>query len=400
MASYAGHLQYFGSPQKYASQIQATGYGNLSDKGAATDFIRDNPGLFGSQGSLVPGTPQQSTSWTPGGIVPGSALKPFTTQQQTQQTEQDTQDQFTGTLPTRQYAPMMPWEEAMRMAGEKLDPLTELARMNLNNTFNKQRKMLPKQLNARGQLYGGLRAGGESQLTQDQGSALEALTLRANAEKSSMAENIRNFEHNRAMKQADDMYQSELDKYKMNYDKWKTGMDNYRTDTKEKNSRALALENLRLQQEAAKRAADQQVFSNTRLQEQDVYKKERDVIGDQRYAQEFGLKQRETDYATSKPYYNPNTGAAPRPTQTEIKNNAMGSAYDAVDSAFSAGMSAEQVINNIRSQSAALVRNGIDPEAVVKYAESHMGATPPPPVDNWYDRADNFVGGWLPGGNY
>jgi len=296
VTSYAGHLQYFGSPQKYASQIQATGYSNLSDKGAAGDFIRDNPSLFGQQGSIVPGAPQQSTGWTSGGIVPGAGMQLQTQSTNTQQNQPPSQ--FTGTLPTKQYAPMMPWEEAMRMAGQKLDPLTELSRINLNNTFNKQKALLPKMLNARGQLYGGLRAGGETQLTQDQTKTLEELNLRANAEKSSMAENIRNLDYTRATKQADDMYQSEMDKYNAGYKQWETGMNNYRTDARERNNQALALANLKLQQEAAKRAAEQQT-------EQSAYRQERDAIGDQRYAQEFGLKQRQTDYDINKPYYNP-----------------------------------------------------------------------------------------------
>jgi hypothetical protein len=46
VADYRGHIQYFGSPEKYAEAIKRKGWDKLSDKAAAWQFMQDYPQYF------------------------------------------------------------------------------------------------------------------------------------------------------------------------------------------------------------------------------------------------------------------------------------------------------------------------------------------------------------------
>ena len=65
-------------------------------------------------------------------------------------------------------------------------------------------------------------------------------------------------------------------------------------------------------------------------------------------------------------------------TQTDRFNNNLADAYDAVDAAISGGSNRDAIMAKINSQTAALVRAGVDPADVVAYLDGRIPTAPSP----------------------
>ena len=256
--------------QKYVNDMGAEGYAaainsklsdpnaTWDDKAAATAFMADYPQYFPKPTVQQPVDPvvQQLLS-----IIDG--LK----------------DPQTPTAPTTNVEYAIPegmtMEEALARAGQQLDPMTALARMNTTKAFASEREKLPQYLNARGQLFGGLRAGGESELTQREASALEQADLLAAANKSQVASSIKEGEDARAKSIADSIYQASMNNANLALSKWNTDMSSYNQNRQSAISAALTLIAEQRQREAAATAANQ-------------------------WQQSFGLQSDEFDYTRDK----------------------------------------------------------------------------------------------------
>lgn len=91
------------------------------------------------------------------------------------------------------------------------------------------------------------------------------------------------------------------------------------------------------------------------------------------------------------------SSSTPKPTQTERQNSALADAYDAVDQAYNAGLTYDEIESNIKSQTSNLTRQGVDIQKVLDYAASKAPAAQEEP--GWYSRLDQKLGGWLPFGS-
>lgn len=153
--------------------------------------------------------------------------------------------------------PSISYEEAMQRASGVLGPQMEASKSRLMQTYMKQRKLLPKYLNARGQLYSGLRTGGEAALSQEEAMALEQLSLDIAAKQAEMAQSIQERDENRARALAEQMWQAQQADADKQLALYQAAMQNYAA---EKDSRANLLLRLMQQEEdkeTAARAAQQ-----------------------------------------------------------------------------------------------------------------------------------------------
>ena len=98
-------------------------------------------------------------------------------------------------------------------------------------------------------------------------------------------------------------------------------------------------------------------------------------------------------------------GTAPAGTLTERTRAATADAHTAVDAAMAQGATPEAIKNNIRRQTAALIRDGVNVDSLLLYVdEAHlrnMQMRPPataPQTPGLYTRIDQQLGGWLPWG--
>lgn len=303
----------------------------------------------------------------------------------------------------------MSYEEALRQAGSQIDPQTELARINLLKTYQEQRKRLPQYVNARGQLYGGLREGGEASITQKEAQSLDELSTRAAAEKARLASDIQNRADVNAREEADRWYQSELNRAKLAMDEYNTRMTNYYRTTAEQNDLAYRLKALALQQQAME---DENRYREAGLtgtydgqptleylqymaspMAQDWY------LPLTRQSMEADIKNalRSANQPYSTVRSSGGSSSTPKPTQTERQNSALADAYDAVDQAYNAGLTYDEIESNIKSQTSNLTRQGVDIQKVLDYAASKAPAAQEEP--GWYSRLDQKLGGWLPFGS-
>ena len=92
-------------------------------------------------------------------------------------------------------------------------------------------------------------------------------------------------------------------------------------------------------------------------------------------------------------------------TMTERTRAAAADAHAAVDAAMTQGATPEAIKNNIRGQTAALIRDGVNVDSLLLYVdEAHlrnMQMRPPataPQTPGLYTRIDQQLGGWLPWG--
>ena len=86
--------------------------------------------------------------------------------------------------------PRITWEEAFQRAQQFVEPEAELARQRTLARFLELRERLPYTLAARGQLRGGLRAGAEAALTQQEAMALNEIALMKEAQRAQLAQAI------------------------------------------------------------------------------------------------------------------------------------------------------------------------------------------------------------------
>ena len=87
-------------------------------------------------------------------------------------------------------------------------------------------------------------------------------------------------------------------------------------------------------------------------------------------------------------------------TSTEIKTNNLADAYEAIDAALEAGKTLEEIEASIRSQTADLTRQGVDPNKLISYLQTRaMDYTPEEAVNPlkqrpwWKQAIDTFVPG-------
>jgi hypothetical protein len=119
------------------------------------------------------------------------------------------------------------YNAALSQANQQLDPQYNMSRNNLLTGYQEQKKLLPQQLNARGQLYGGLRSGGETELTQQQAMALENLALQNNASKAELASSIQNNDYTKASQIAAQQYAAQQAQAAFAMQQWQAQMNNY-----------------------------------------------------------------------------------------------------------------------------------------------------------------------------
>jgi|GEM_PF-3366233 len=99
-------------------------------------------------------------------------------------------------------------------------------------------------------------------------------------------------------------------------------------------------------------------------------------------------------------------GTAPAGTLTERTRAATADAHMAVDAAMAQGATPEAIKNNIRRQTAALIRDGVNVDSLLLYVdEVHLRnmqmrppVTAPQNQPGLYTRIDQQLGGWLPWG--
>lgn len=124
----------------------------------------------------------------------------------------------------------MDWQEAWQRASSMLDPKYNAAKNTTLNAYATQRENLPALLNARGQLYGGLRAGGESAITNKQAAALENLQLEYAAQKQQMAAAIQAQESAKAREIANALYRSQVDNANLAMQQYNNSMNQWNAD--------------------------------------------------------------------------------------------------------------------------------------------------------------------------
>lgn len=87
-------------------------------------------------------------------------------------------------------------------------------------------------------------------------------------------------------------------------------------------------------------------------------------------------------------------------TATQIKNNLEGSAYDEINNQLASGNSPENVISSITSQWGSLVSQGLNPDQMIKYIQSHSGKVTPGKdingIDNTTYKGEGTLGGYVP----
>jgi len=228
-------------------------------------------------------------------------------------------------------------EEALQRAGRIIDPQTEASRASTLSAYAKQREILPQILNARGQLYGGLRAGGESQITQEQAIALDSLASQALAAKEQKAQNIQDSDYAKAKSLADAQYQQDYNNANMKTTAYNNALSlavqereraqnniialMKAVDEKEATANASAWEREKYYTPSASDSAalewDKEKYgtpSASDLLNYD-YKATKDAQDANLDWAKYGLDSSKTQYDINKPYYNPDTGSA-----TESKN--------------------------------------------------------------------------------
>ena len=89
-------------------------------------------------------------------------------------------------------------------------------------------------------------------------------------------------------------------------------------------------------------------------------------------------------------------------TLTERDRAATADAYNAVFSAISQGTPPETIKNNIRSQTANLIRDGVNVNELTQYVDTlylqQLQRQQPQQQPGWYTQVDQSLGGWLPWG--
>ena len=164
-----------------------------------------------------------------------------------------------------QMQPYMSMDEALKRANEQLNPTEELNRMNMLNTYRQQREKLPQYLNARGQAFGGLRGGLETELTQDEAMALEELSLRSAAEKQNVAQSLYQGDFDRAQSLSDRLFQQEQLNAQLANQQWQAQMQSFNQDKSQRTNSALALAELMQRQQEAQRAAENDLYQFNNL---------------------------------------------------------------------------------------------------------------------------------------
>ncbi len=218
----------------------------------------------------------------------------------------------------------MSWEEALRQAGQQLDPQTELSRMAILRAYMEQRQRLPQLLNARGQMYGGLRAGQEAELTQDERRALDELALRATATKSQMAQGIQDKDYARAKSIADTSYQNKRDRAELLMQQWQAQQDLYNREQDRQDQSKRALVEMLSQLQQASDLAEQRTYDRQRQEQQDrlamlkwFAQPEAQDWYLPSYQQQMQANIANTRRSASAPYGR--GSSTPKPTATEIK---------------------------------------------------------------------------------
>ena len=89
-------------------------------------------------------------------------------------------------------------------------------------------------------------------------------------------------------------------------------------------------------------------------------------------------------------------------TLTERDRAATADAYNAVFSAIRQGTPPETIKNNIRSQTANLIRDGVNVNELTQYVDTlylqQLQTQQPQQQPGWYTQVDQSLGGWLPWG--
>lgn len=132
-----------------------------------------------------------------------------------------------------------------------------------------------------------------------------------------------------------------------------------------------------LEQQAAARTAEAKAAADTKSDNIDLMKWMFEQNADQTNSdrdydlktKNYELDKTKTDYDVNKPYYNPKSGSSSgaKLTASEKKNAYTADAYSAVDQSKAAGLSNEQIANNIMGQYSELTRYGVDPQDVIDY---------------------------------
>lgn len=168
-------------------------------------------------------------------------------------------------------------EEARRRAEAQLKPKFDAARNTTIRSFADQRELLPQLLNARGQLFGGLRAGGESKITQKQAEAMEKMNLEYQSALSQMALAIQEEDYARASQLAQMLYKKQVDQAALDNQAWNNNMTQWNSDqNRAMNALQWALGDLRTQ-EAAELAQSNWQKNFDQTAENYAYNREQDA---------------------------------------------------------------------------------------------------------------------------
>ena len=246
---YSGNVKYFGGEQQYADAIkqrESTG-GKITDPAGAAAFKAANPGLFATsaatggattapagQGGAV-GAPWGesvethfdigSPGWSFGDSAPylggGGGATTWAANQA------GPQPQYPDLNLSYNMRNVLSEEEAARRAQGVLGPQYDLLAMETAKKFGDERKRLPYYLNARGQLYGGLRAGGEARLTQEEAQTTDKQKLTAQAELAKLAQAFRQEDEQSAISEADRNYQMQRDLMNATLNRYETEMTHW-----------------------------------------------------------------------------------------------------------------------------------------------------------------------------
>jgi hypothetical protein len=346
--SYQAHIDYFGSPEKYAATINQKGWQNLDDPAAAGAFMKDYPGLFETKINQ----PIQPD--------PNNIYDRLLSQYGQPINVDAYMEKYLSRLPQlSQSAPRLSSTEAKIRAEEQLSPLyketldkalEEVDRSNIRRGFFGQ---LPgaalsrstaadietRKAQAIGQLTNQLVGQSEESARAQEALALQQYNAQAN--------NIMN-----AFRAAQDAQQ-------------------------EQRSNLLVIANTLA---AARRAEDEKKFREAGItgtwngqptwerqqaERADAYKRERDSISDERYNQEWPYKQRAYEYDLNKPY---STGGAKGPSDSDIKRENLATAQGEIWNMLDRGTPIEQVEAWIIKNASKYSAGGLDPFDLVDYA--------------------------------
>ena len=401
--SYQNHVSYFGSPQAYAAEIQRkeSAGGTLSDPAAAAAFKSANPqyfspapkptstyeaqrrdlnmdasaadieGLSGLATGLGFTQDEVNKSWkTTIPEVGNFYSMPYnlatTALQAAPPVAPNMQVQY-------QMQPYMSMDEALKRAGEQLSPTEELNRMNLLKTYMEQREKLPQYLNARGQAFGGLRAGLETELTQDEARSLDELSLRGAAEKQGVAQAMYQGDFDRAQSLSDRLFQQEQLNAQLANQQWQAQMQSFNQEKSQKANTALALAELMQQQQARQAAAAQDAYNFNNLSAWQQAQLTQGNVNSDLERQLLEARIAETQRAANAPYSS-GGGTSGGLTeyqkwqiqQTEKENAATAPNYTfEYLSAVPTYTSREQALGELKKYETIMKQRGVDPKVIL-----------------------------------